>query len=356
MCKVLAIPGIKPENHQAAWDFIIKAREVMTRHDQDGFGYAAVSRSQGLYGERWLDPETAFKLRTEADIAKANQALSKEAAREKELLEQLGYTVDLPASTGFSLDDVYNRFGQANPKDVSCIIAHARMATCKVHMPNTHPFVEGNTALIHNGVISNHETLTKKTSTCDSEVILNSYIHNGVLTNPKEGMQKVSDDLTGSYACAVIGKTADNKWILDVFRNDTNVLYCTFVHQLGTIVIATTETILDDTCKTLKFTHGKNYKVEACNLLRFDTDTGNVVGTFKFQVSYAGWYSNHHGGSKHGRSKKEKTQSLTTGGRDTTSTGMTTKAVSTLCFPLQVGTRFINKEDFVDPHYAGDVE
>ena len=98
----------------------------------------------------------------------------------------------------------------ASINDTVAVILHARKATVgDKNICNVHPFFEINnkdsedTALIHNGSINNHFQLTKKYSTCDSEVILHEYLKNMMNYNPW-GIEELSKTIKGEYTVGVL--------------------------------------------------------------------------------------------------------------------------------------------------------
>lgn len=296
MCKNLMVIGFNPEkkNHDLLWDFLMTASPFMTVNDKDGLGYAAISPS-GLWGERWLDPKDAWKLRkifTEED---------------KELLRK--------AQGTFIGNEKFNTFGELASDTAFSVLMHARMATCEKNISNTHPFIRGNSALIHNGVISNHGELEKITSTCDSEVILNSYFKHDVANKP-ENIKEVARDLRGYFACGIISKDADGVDIVDVFRGGAQ-LWATWVKPLDALVICTRSDIVDDTLcllnktemeqarkdkkyKPIMWNSGASFEIKEEVMIRFNSRTGQFMNKYDFfhnrytayDSSWKGWEGN----------------------------------------------------------------
>lgn len=273
MCKIMAMAGIAPGKHEAAWKLIIAARTPMTVNDKDGYGYAAVTHTGSLVAERWLDPKQAFKVRGEL------------SGKDAEI--QAAYKALLTAPVA------YNRHGAPVP-GVSSIIAHSRMATCGKGLSNTHPFISGNTALIHNGVVRGDNSLMK-TSTCDSEIILGEYLQNNV-SERVEGIGEATMGLFGSFACAVLTRDANNLWVMDIFRNTGSRLVAAYVQQLDTVVFCTTEEILREACRKVKFKLGTVFTVEPGNLIRHSVETGEPMVAAEFEpnsmasvIEYGSW-------------------------------------------------------------------
>jgi hypothetical protein len=263
MCKVLAVAGIKSENVEKLWQFLIEATPYMTANDKDGVGYSA-QYDRGLFGERWLYPNDSWKLRT--------PHTKKEAATMKEF------------NNALQCPPRYNNYGDTSKSGVThAVTLHSRMATCGKGLDNTHPFVsqDGKTSLIHNGIISNSKTLTNLTSTCDSETILNEYTSFDV-TGVPQGIDLVAGKLRGYYACAVLTTDANGNQYMDIFKDETANLVATYIPQLDAMVFCTKADIVKDACKKLKWKWRTFFEVKAGEMIRINAVTGAVVGTFSF--------------------------------------------------------------------------
>lgn len=146
---------------------------------------------------------------------------------------------------------------------------------------NVHPFVRGETALIHNGVITNCEDLQMLQSTCDSEVILNEYVDANVSEEPNK-IQSVVNKLSGWYACAVLTKNTKHGWVLDVFKDDYTPLYYAFIEELNTPVICTSREVIELTARLLQFTIKDVFKIPGLSFMRFDAQNGSLLEWFSF--------------------------------------------------------------------------
>lgn len=278
MCKIAIIPGITDETTENAWKLIKELSEEMSLSDDDGFGYAALDAEGNMFGERWFNPKDAFKTRDknppkEAEVEKTFKGFLKSAKK----------VSDKP---------MYNDFGNVHETSLRCAILHARKATCAKTMENLHPFVIGDFALIHNGVIHNTAELTQKVSTCDSECILNEYIKHDVVNNLKN-VQKMVDKLDGYYACAVIGKQADGRKIIDVFRDSAAKLRGYYIKELNQVVFGTTghsETYgpIPSACKDIHFTITEEFEIPNHKIVRMDAMTGEVLDSMDFDGTYKG--------------------------------------------------------------------
>lgn len=276
MCKILVMPSIKAETTDLAWKLAQKMGRKMSFGNADGLGYAAVNGEGELFGERWLKNFEAFSERvpiTELD---------------RDILE--GYA-------GFlHKDERYNRFGVVSENNVRSLILHTRFATAGKEFFNTHPFVDKNTALIHNGVIGNVTKKDLKISTCDSEKILREYLKNEVANNPRN-MQKVATALEGYYACSVLATQKDGTPILDVFKCDSATLGAGYVRELGSVVITTHVADLIEIAKELHLNVDSVYEVKSGVLLRFNAVTGSVIGAYKFRPNKIQYSSTGYGRS-----------------------------------------------------------
>ena len=256
MCKLMILSGITKETVANAWKFVHLISQPMSLQDQDGLGYAAISSSGELFGERWLTNSHAFNIR---------EPLSD---FDRKIIEDYKGMITKKES--------YNSFGKLDYSNMTSITLHTRMATTGKQFRNTHPFVRGNTSLIHNGVITNMDDLEFITSTCDSEGILNSYVNHQVMNVPKN-IQKVAHELDGYYACGVFSETKMGDKILDIFKDDSAHLHAFFIKELNTVVFATAPFHVIETCKHLGWTILSSFDVISGRLLRLDAINGIIL-------------------------------------------------------------------------------
>ena len=183
-----------------------------------------------------------------------------------------------------NMEKVYSNFGVYN-ENIKSITLHTRSATSAKGLKNTHPFVEGSTSLIHNGVIYNDDKLTKKTSTCDSEVILHEYIKLNV-TNKIFKVKKLVNRLEGYYAMGIFSKMDNGTIILDILKDNHAKLDAFFIKELDTIVFATPRfngSAVEDACKTLGFEIMAKMEVKSNKLQRLNAMTGETIGFESFK-------------------------------------------------------------------------
>lgn len=281
MCKLFGVVGIQSsekEVQEKALTFLGAAKGLMTATDKDGYGYATFRQAGGrwgVYGEKWVDPTFAF--------------MDPKRVREEEKIykDGLGLAVEIPEGRAAC------SMGDPNPRlPIRSMIAHARQATCAVNVENTHPFYDetNKVILIHNGVISNDDTIKKYQSTCDSEAILTAYVEEGVAENPKK-LQKMVDRLSGSFACFVMAYDG-KKWVVDVFKNAAPSLYTCFVPELGAYAFATTTNILRGGLKVAKLESNSLFPIRDNAHVRLDAGTGEKLFDQQFKYTPIVIYSN----------------------------------------------------------------
>lgn len=267
MCKLMIMSGITDETNQLAWEFTrAMAIEMSNPHcaEKDGLGYAAIDPEGNLFGERWVNNRDAFKNKN-----KYGTEIDGEVLRRFKILNR---------------EQVYGNFGVFN-ENIRSITLHSRMSTNDVNYKNTHPFVEGHTSVVHNGVIYNDDKLTKKTSTCDSEVILHEYVKYNVANKPGK-FKKIANRLEGYYALGIFSKTNQGQVILDIIKDSSAKLEAFFIKELNTLVFATpkfNESPVEAACKTLGLTIISKYDVKSNRLQRLDALTGETIGYESFK-------------------------------------------------------------------------
>lgn len=271
MCKIMVMSGVNSSNRTLAWEFSKRMSKQMTTGNNDGLGYAAVTSEGELFGERWHINSEAFLNRTLVD---------KPSEIEQETVKKYG---------GFLVSErppaKYNKFGTINEDSMSAIILHTRLATSGKQFNNTHPFVRGNTALIHNGVISNTREFKLIQSTCDSEVILNEYVEKSVTNNP-QNIQKVVNKLDGYYACAVLTETKKFGFVVDIFKDARARLVAAHIKDMNIMVFSTSLEDIKIVSESMGMTIDFSYSVNEGVLLRLSTLTGDPLLTQKFKPEF----------------------------------------------------------------------
>lgn len=280
MCKVFMMPGMNKGNRQEVTHFLkIVSKELSGTSDKDGFGYAAITRTGQVYGEKWLNPSDAWKIAANPDNI-GNKFLMDNFSGA--LKKQIAAT-----------DDIYKKFGQMKTakvfEDTCAVILHARHATTgSKTIDNVHPFFEsanadgahGDTALIHNGNVANHELLTKKHSTCDSEVILHEYLRLLVQYAP-QSIDQLSKMIYGNYVVGVLSSASyEAETItpyLDIFKSGYRDLYVSYIERFRSPVFATTPDIIKNACKEMNITHSEILEIEGGTFMRLDAITGRRI-------------------------------------------------------------------------------
>lgn len=211
MCKVMTLTNSsKIKNLEK---FINTVRPLITSRDQDGFGWAAQG-SKGIFGEKTTNVKTPYRL------------------------DSLAYAVKLPI-----VKRTYEAIGEKSKLSGSLIL-HGRTSTNVLGLVNTHPIQRDGWTLVHNGVVSNHGPEYTMQSENDTEHLA-YWMANG-------GISKVEEHLSGYYAFAAFGP--DSR--LHVARDSKATLYIAWVSSIESYMVATTESLIKDTCAGMKWSHG----------------------------------------------------------------------------------------------------
>lgn len=291
----MMIAGIKKEHLSKVKKLTEEMSKVMSSIEDDGVGYASITNTGKIFGEKWVNKDDAFKLhhQPEPDASVSfMEKLFNGSAKWKN-----------PASN----DPIYESFGNRRElmNDTVALILHARKKTTgEKGINNTHPFyVLGekdipDTALIHNGSILNHESLTKKTSTCDSEVILHEYLDHMIYYNPM-GVEAMVKQLVGEYAVGVLSSIEFQDEtvlpILDIFKSN-KPLYAGFVPEIETVVFCTNDYTLNDGVKNAGMTLKNIVEISDGHLIRLNAITGErYEDVIKFEPGARTVYGHHNG-------------------------------------------------------------
>jgi hypothetical protein len=245
MCKLLCILDI--ENQDDAIEFSEKAIKPMTEKDNDGLGVILLG-NEGMGVERWLKPGEFPK------TYEMNPKLSK-------------YQALIPNG--------YNTEGATSQTGLYALGVHARMATGAKTLQNVHPFVRDGLALIHNGVINNHNAFKKEVSTCDSEALLSLYLEHDVKSS-LENIQKVADLATGWYAFMVFNPETKT---VDIIKDDRTSLWFASVPGVGTVFCTALE-IIKSSCGKMKIPQPEIYPFPSDTAMRWKLGS-DTVETFE---------------------------------------------------------------------------
>lgn len=272
----MVVAGIKPGKANKVKELATAMAKIFSRVEDDGVGYAAINKKGQIFGEKWLNHKDAFLIHSQP---KAPNPKPEELFLNEHFSEVLKDDV----LTKVSDEVVYDKFGKYDVENTVGFIMHARKKTYgEKSIVNTHPFVIVNDkhiqdfAMIHNGSISNHYNLTKKMSTCDSEVILHEYIKLNVDYIP-EKISELAATLRGQYAVAMMSSTFnENKDVtpyIDIFKSNKD-LFMGWVPELETVVFCTTKFALEEAIKDAGMNITNINEVLDGRLLRLNAITG----------------------------------------------------------------------------------
>lgn len=109
----------------------------------------------------------------------------------------------------------YEEFDDNIFSDFHMVVGHNRSATRGMaNDENTHPFIEGNTILVHNGTLTNHASLTDQKVEVDSHAILHSIV--------ERGYEETLKEIQGAFT--LVWYNTDDK-TLRIVRNDMRPMY-----------------------------------------------------------------------------------------------------------------------------------
>lgn len=314
MCKIFAMTSLEKVKVNPELIDTIKS-EVCKLSDKDGFGYAVMDKYNSIGGERTIR-ESSF------------QAMRK--------LPPSRVTSNLPI-----VMKTKEVFGNTNFSIARALIAHGRLSTNEIALPNTHPFYNGKIALIHNGVVDDFTGNVAKelTTTCDTEVLLRYWERGGFSEIPKH--------VAGYYAMAVLDKTG----LLHIVRDGKATLYIAWSPTVESYLIATTEGILNGMASKMEWKIEEpleiienTYSVFKGNeLISHETFKPRSETATRYGSNYRGWgafgeyddYSGHYGsrgyGEGYGRTHYERGSASqgSTPSTSTTTEGPFTNPVST---------------------------
>lgn len=285
MCKIFGMAGVNQTNRGDAINFLKAITPKMTKFEQDGFGYAAINEHGEVFGEKWLRPKDCWSKRIKRKNKPAKEVIPK---LDRPLLEKFdGLLSDYKKTWNTPAPCVYDSFGNVDLGSAVAFIAHSRMGTGGgISINNVHPFVAENTALIHNGIVYNHnEPIFYKTqSDCDSEILLNRY-NDEIVQMDSRRIQEVLDPVDAYLACMVLTNVVDDDEsiypALDIFKADAN-LDVVYVHDLELYMFCTDGKLIVDTCKEFGWATSNIASIADENLIRIDAVTGEIAEVTEF--------------------------------------------------------------------------
>lgn len=207
MCKVFMMSNVTKV--KAFKKLIDTAHDLITRQDDDGFGYAF----QGIKG----------------------------AFGEKTINKTWKYGSKVPTFAQSSITE--KMFGTASALTGPALF-HGRTSTNHVNLLNTHPLQKNGWTLIHNGVVRNLGPEYEMETTNDTEHLLH------YLTT--QGIGGIEQNISGYYAIGALD--ADGQ--LHIVRDDVASLYTCYSKTVSSWLFATTESFLEKICKEMDWTRG----------------------------------------------------------------------------------------------------
>lgn len=213
MCKLLATSNLAVRKQRQIVELTAFSAKTLGTTQRDGFGFA-LKHQHGVYGEKYLNPETCKGMGV---ISRDMQVFPK------------GIKLSVRENRDFST------FGKFPTSDVlnGSFISHGRTATCGKNINNTHPFQGfdkngGLWTIAHNGVVDNIGEKFDCVTTCDSEHILNCFLY-------ANGVHSLKGNISGYAACIGIDPNGD----LFAFRDSVAPLYVSYIEELGICSLAT---------------------------------------------------------------------------------------------------------------------
>ncbi len=272
MCKLLLMTGITESI--LAREFMKRMAIPMSKGNQHGIGYTAVKPDGSMFSERWLNNPSFMEYDSVMTPAIAKK-LEKFEAR-------------LPYG---ALLKNYDSMGDVNFDDIRSVTMHTRFATCGREFTNTHPFIDRDVSLVHNGVIRNAFSTTyqagldvNKISTCDSEAALQTYLTQGVKDETSKAKAWL-DLLSGSWAFGILSRNSIGNRILDVVRGSSSLYYME-VEGLGSVFATDKDDVLN-VCKELNLQVALAPSMLGINtMFRFDAVTGELLETIDVKPTY----------------------------------------------------------------------
>lgn len=285
MCKVFGFSGVNETNRGDAIEFLKLMTPKLTKFEQDGFGYAAINANGDVFGEKWLRPEDCWKKRVKRKSKPAKEVIPK--LDKPILLKFDGLLSDYKKTWQKPAPPIYDNFGDVDLGSAVAFIAHSRLGTGGgVNISNVHPFVSEGTALVHNGIVYNHNDpiFYKTKSNCDSEVLLNRY-NDELVQMDSRRIQEALEPIEAYLACLVLTQSVDENEelysTLDIFKTDAN-LDVVYVHDLDLYMFCTDGKLIVDTCVELGYSSSNVYSLADNNLIRLDAVTGEIVEVTEF--------------------------------------------------------------------------
>lgn len=307
MCKLLIMTGIT--EGLVAKRFMELMAVPMSRHNNDGIGFTGVNPDGSLFSQKWFNNDHFMETKN---------------IMTPEIREQLKpYADRLPKG---ALDINYMEYGEGSFETMRSVTMHTRFATCEKGIRNTHPFIDNDVSLVHNGVIRNADILkVNKISTCDSEAALQTYLTEGVANDTKKA-KKWLDILSGGWAFGILANNEQGNRVLDVVRGMSSLYYME-VEGLGR-VFTTNDDDAKSVIKEMGLTFIKEpYLVSFDSMYRFDALTGEMLEEVDIKKSYSNpHYNRNTSGNYTGAKGSGTTTTSQSSGTKTSQTAASTES------------------------------
>lgn len=241
MCKLSGWTSSKtnPLNAAAANRALLAAHKIISKTEQDGFGFSQPS-ARGLHG-RFIEPKN-FRGLDSLPRLFSRAGDSFDAFEASWNAEQTG------------------KYHAAKP-----VIIHGRTATCGVSLNNCHPFRHDGWTMAHNGVVSwgGEQSKLHKNATCDSQHILYC------LTDGRTSKERKAllESIQGYAAFIAHGPRGE----VIVARDDTANLYAG-ITKSGRWLFGTTAAIVDAVADAMNCRNVDAFRLDDYVWLEFAPD------------------------------------------------------------------------------------
>lgn len=222
MCKLFILSNVSKLTPKQLSRILKSSSQIMGKTDKDGFGWAMLN-GNSFVGERCLEPEY-FENRFFNNGTIPSQF--------KPIFEtwEANAFGKLPRAAEYS----------------GGLIVHARISTNTISLTNTHPFVNSDYALVHNGIVDNVGPAYEQRTTCDSEHAL-EHLTTG-------GIDSMVGGISGYYAVGALNRKTGE--LLVVKDNIANLNAC-YVPSIDSMAFGTNADQLHQVLKSAELSHTK---------------------------------------------------------------------------------------------------
>jgi predicted glutamine amidotransferase len=208
MCKLFILSNVSKLTPKQLSRILKSSSQIMGKTDKDGFGWAMLN-GNNFVGERCLEPEY-FENRF------------------------------------FNNGTIPSQFKPRAVEYSGGLIVHARISTNTISLTNTHPFVNSDYALVHNGIVDNIGPAYEQRTTCDSEHAL-EHLTSG-------GIDSMVGGISGYYAIGALNRKTGE--LLVVKDNIANLNAC-YVPSIESMAFGTNADQLHQVLKAAELSHTK---------------------------------------------------------------------------------------------------